>query len=114
MPELIQRPALELSPELIETLLPLVEERQQLATQRSKAEKRINELSATLKAVLSAAGAVEGDTVTIGKHRLNLAPNTRTEISKEILLNLGLTIDQIAEATVTKTFEPKLDVKENK
>jgi glycerol-3-phosphate O-acyltransferase len=102
-----QSPALDLT--LEQTLAPLIEERQSLATVKSQAEKRIDELSKDIKTRMMQAGEVSLPNVS--GFKVELKPNERVSLVREKLLEQGVTLAQIEAATVTQTFEPKIDIR---
>jgi hypothetical protein len=104
MPDVTQTTELTLA----DILAPLLEERQSLSAVRSHAEKRIDELSKEIKQRMMDAGEIS---IVAAGFKAELKPNEKTELSKEKLLEQGVTLAQIEAATVTNTYAPKIDVR---
>lgn len=104
MPELTQT----VEPSLEAILGPLVERRQSLKAEISSSEAAIDELNDEIKTTLVQAGVLE---VVVAGHKVTLDPEReKSTLDKRLLLEQGVTTEQLKRATKVSTFV-QLDVR---
>jgi hypothetical protein len=96
-----------LDPALIEILRPLAAERRKAKEIMDAEERRYDELGEEIGMHLTLAGVMEAD---LGDYRIKLVPTAgRSSIQSHMLLEQGVTLEQIQAAT--KTGAPGLQVR---
>lgn len=101
-------------PNLTQTTSPTIEQRLEtrarLAAMRAEIDKQLDAENGAIKDYLMDAGL---ETVDAGDYTATLSINTRSTLDKTLLIDQGVTTDQIKRATKTSTFA-KLDVRKKK